>query len=424
MSAFDVLRSTTPRKVIGNTFFTANKFNHLTRDASPVPASQQDTGNENRQRLGSLSQKRKNSDTDVVLSYATAASGAQAPDPESNEEEYMLELTKVKSLCEKANVDIGESNADVGVLAILKTINDAVLGLANAATKKKQSAPKSIPSTMVNLGTIPKRPKFVPGNAKNPAPAPKKNPAPARPPSPDAVDPAQQGFRDAVKSAEKSTLIFNLNMGTVPIMNKDTMSKRATLALMSMAAVKEGRTAENPSNESISVVDDVLSVSTGIHFFGPQTQTYRHPRDPKSGSFCTVPVKYDFNDRETRIKAEQMLRTRCDINCSTPYPPILRECIRRTINSAKDLFPDNQVKVLVDATNFKLRIARRASKDAGWTYAKDDIPIPKEALDVRSKKIPESLSVAKVEWGMLPLTGPTPPLSPPPLYYNEAGQPP
>ena len=44
-------------------------------------------------------------------------------------------------------------------------------------------------------------------------------------------------FREAVKDAEKATLIFNLNMGNVPIMNQETISKKATLALTTMATL-------------------------------------------------------------------------------------------------------------------------------------------------------------------------------------------
>jgi hypothetical protein len=52
-------------------------------------------------------------------------------------------------------------------------------------------------------------------------------------------DPEKKNFRDAVKAAESSTLVFNLNMGRVPIMNKETMKTKATLALTSMAASRE-----------------------------------------------------------------------------------------------------------------------------------------------------------------------------------------
>jgi hypothetical protein len=43
-------------------------------------------------------------------------------------------------------------------------------------------------------------------------------------------------FQEAIKEAERSTLCFNLDMGNTPIMNKNTISERASLALTKMAA--------------------------------------------------------------------------------------------------------------------------------------------------------------------------------------------
>jgi hypothetical protein len=179
-------------------------------------------------------------------------------------------------------------------------------------------------------------------------------------------------------------------MGSVPILNTDTMSKRATLALTSMAAVAEGNSSDKPSKNAIAMIDDVMSVSTGIHFYGSSTKSYKHPNDTQSGLFCTVPVRYEFNDKDTRINAEQILRTNCRAKCATLYPPILSECIRRVINDAKKNFQDNLIKVMVDLNKLALKVARRPNKDDNkhWIYALEDIPLPREVLDIRSRKIP------------------------------------
>jgi hypothetical protein len=54
-------------------------------------------------------------------------------------------------------------------------------------------------------------------------------------------DPAIRKFKDCVHDAERSSLILNLNLGRIPVVNKDTMSKRATLALTTLAAKKENK---------------------------------------------------------------------------------------------------------------------------------------------------------------------------------------
>jgi hypothetical protein len=312
---------------------TANRFNHLLEPAPDlVPSPSPATGQDGRPRLGSLSQKRKSSNDGMEISYASIAAGndTEIIDSDTDNDAAFLELTKVRSLSDKIAVDISESNADVSVLSIFSTINEAISGLCTVMSLKCKPKQKPVQNTMVNLGAVPKRAKVTgmtqSRQVSNPTPVarnyiptvtqsirnPESNPG-------SGVKPEIQGFHDAVKAAEKSTLVFNLNMGKVPIINTDTMSKRATKSLLEMAAVAEGRTADNPSGESVAIIDDILSVSTGISFFGSTTKTYRNPKDKtNSKAYCTVPVKYDFNDKDTRIRVEQLLRTHCKINCTTP----------------------------------------------------------------------------------------------------------
>jgi hypothetical protein len=177
--------------------------------------------------------------------------------------------------------------------------------------------------------------------------------------------PEMRAFKDVLRDAEKSTLIFNLDMGKTPILNTETISKRATLATTMAAKVEKSRTSV-PSHDSIAAIDDILSVTKGVTFFGKATKTYNNAKDAASGSFCTVPVRYDFKDRETRIQAESILRKTCNVNCSTPYPPLLRECIRQTTTYLKEKTGNDFVRVSVDIGKLTLKGQTKRNKDDAW----------------------------------------------------------
>jgi hypothetical protein len=74
-------------------------------------------------------------------------------------------------------------------------------------------------------------------------------------------------------------------------MNVETMSTRATLALAAMAAKSDNMVGSVPSEDSVATIDDILSLSTKIEFFGKKTKTYTNSKDDKSGSFCTIPIR-------------------------------------------------------------------------------------------------------------------------------------
>jgi hypothetical protein len=330
-----------------------------------------------------------------------------------------VDISKVTSLCDKIDTGIG-SIADEGVkgvmtdiAAALRLINNNHEGIVKsqlnkvAAAVATANATQSVPG-MISLGNVSKKNRSdnqVPdGNTDSDSSSGFITAGPSSANfylerQREEISPEMRKFRDAVATAENSTLVFNLDMGRVPIMNTETMSTRATLALAAMAAANEKRPGSIPTEDTVSTIDDILSLAKNIEFFGKKTKTYSNSNDTKSGSFCTVPVKYEFSDREVKFEAEQFLRTKCGAHCSTPYPIILRECIRQVTEKVKADYPDNQVKVQVDSKNFCLKVARRFVKEGTdkktvkWESYERTIPLPSEALDVDARRVPEDFRI-------------------------------
>jgi hypothetical protein len=165
-----------------------------------------------------------------------------------------------------------------------------------------------------------------------------------------------------------------------------------------MATKVENPLSTVPSKDSIATIDDILSVTTGMTFYGSVTKSYKNPKDEASGSFCTVPVRYDFKDRETRVQAESILRSTCKVNCATPYPAVLRECIKQTGEFFRGFYTTDYVRVSVDIHKMSLRISYKEGKDAPWIYHDKLIPIPKEALNVALRRAPLGFKMT----GLLP----------------------
>jgi hypothetical protein len=201
-------------------------------------------------------------------------------------------------------------------------------------------------------------------------------------------------FCEAIKDAERSTLCFNLDMGNTPIMNKNSMSEKASMALAKMAAAVEGKKGPIPSQDKIEALDDITSMVTNMEFYGTNTKEYKgKDSDGKENpSFCTVPVKYQFKDREQRVFAEKSLRENCKVKCSTPYPAIVRECIKQVVDHVRLSHPKDFVRVNVVPKEFALKVSRRApGKDLPWVEYPDLLRLPNEALDVNSRKVPKGL---------------------------------
>ncbi len=203
----------------------------------------------------------------------------------------------------------------------------------------------------------------------------------------ETTEEAKKRVVEAIKEAERSTLSFNLDMGNVPLQNKVTIQEKASLALTSMAAKKEGKHSAVPSSDAIAAIDDFSSMVTPMDFYGSNTKQYKGKTDKP---FCTVPVRYQFKDRDVRTFAEKTLRDTCGVQCSTPYPTIVRESIKQVVEHVKKSHPDEYAKVNVLTKEFSLKVARRPKgKDEEWTYYTKNVPLPELALDVNCRKVPE-----------------------------------
>jgi hypothetical protein len=155
---------------------------------------------------------------------------------------------------------------------------------------------------MVSLGNVPKRNRtFVPNpevivpdsagiRVPDPDVAPispglfevRRNPI-------ESIPPEMTKFKEAVEKAESSTLIFNLDMGRVPILNTETMSTKATLALAAMAAENENITGSVPTEDKIAGIDDILSVVKNIEFSAVRLSPTTIRRTGKVDRFALFP---------------------------------------------------------------------------------------------------------------------------------------
>lgn len=410
--ASDVLRQMSPRKMLGPSFFNSNRYSSM-RENSPASSVR----GFSRDRSASVKRKL---DQPAQVSYADALLASKnAEILLSNLDICSTEVAKVQSLCSGLNDKIGRLDLDDPMKEILSDLCNAVAGLSTAQASIitvirdpnvlgsrpvtsgpsrawASNPPSGTQSQFVSLGQIPKKARQNRDNPSQDATGLFESTLlwdggkpPKEPPS------ASTKFKEAVKDAERASLIFNLDMGSFPTINPEKMATQATKALSAMAAKKEGKQGGIPSEEAVAAIDDAMGVAKSISFFGKATKTCRKNKDGTGGQYYTIPVKYSFKDRDTRMGVEAILREKCQIQCSTPYPPILRECIRQTINLVKEDYPEDFVRVNVDSNNFSLKVSLRAKgKESEWRKCGASIPLPNAALDITSRKIPEDMKMS------------------------------
>jgi hypothetical protein len=191
-------------------------------------------------------------------------------------------------------------------------------------------------------------------------------------------------FTKAVKEAERSILVFNLNLEQSPIMNPTTISAKVTVSLLNILADKEGLPPGNHSTNARELVDDIVSQVVRMEFFGSKTVPCKFPNNSLlNGSFYTIPVKMVFKDRRTAQTAADLLRKHLNLHSTTPYHKSLRAAITQAINRAKESNPGHHAKVNLDMNGKTLKCFIRTDTNppGSWVPLGKNIPIPEAALD-------------------------------------------
>jgi hypothetical protein len=244
--------------------------------------------------------------------------------------ELETEIATVNSVCDKVAEDIGKADADPALISIFNG------GIGKIQAKIVSNMDQKQNGEFITVGSSQRRATPEPVTCKETAGAPPRVPVSNKshsvcpvitiddvpvPVAESGEEKKLREFRDAISDGEKATLNFNLDMGRIPVMNKDTMSKRATLALSAMAAKIESKPGKSPSSvpsaESVEALDDVLSMVENMELYGNETKTYKHPSDKLSGAFCTVPVGYEFSTPAIKFKAKKFYG-----KCAEPSAPL------------------------------------------------------------------------------------------------------
>jgi hypothetical protein len=158
-------------------------------------------------------------------------------------------------------------------------------------------------------------------------------------------------------------VIFDLNLGSSQMMNKDSISRKVTSTLGQI--VKDGKHDYNVSDAE-DVIDDILSCSK-LEFLGNTTKKFfnkRNLNDTRNDKMYTVPVRMDFRDRDTRFNAEISLRKICKVNCAVPYPKKLRLMLGELVKEGKKTNPNSFIRTRVNVD--KLTIEAHAKTEGGW----------------------------------------------------------
>ncbi len=193
-------------------------------------------------------------------------------------------------------------------------------------------------------------------------------------------------LKAALASAEKTAVVFDTNLGTSPVANRAALNVAFSVGLKA-ATMKVAEENGEDANESIRVVNDALSCADNLEFIGQTTARKidkRDPANPKTLPFCTMPVKLDFPDRNTRIHFEKTLRKHCGMKATISLPFQIQKYQSLFLDALRDRYKGRVITARPDTPTLSRPCVMVAfmknESGGGWSRCRESVPIPRGIL--------------------------------------------
>jgi hypothetical protein len=125
-------------------------------------------------------------------------------------------------------------------------------------------------------------------------------------------------------------------------------------------------------------MDDALSVVQDMDFIGASSKPFhgKTENDLRNGTFCTMPIKFKFEDRDSRIHFETTMRKYCTLRASMSLPYAIRKEQAAFQRAVRERYSGEVTTVRVDTLSMSLQAFKKAEGEKKWTKCPERVPLP------------------------------------------------
>ena len=188
-----------------------------------------------------------------------------------------------------------------------------------------------------------------------------------------AVAEGEGALREALEAAEKTAVMFEADLGPLPLANRDKLGHQFSAGIRAAAMRKAEAGGKDPV-EAVRVVADAVSCVADIAFLGQATAKFENKfrkDDERNGKFCTMPVKLTFPDRSARVHFERVMRSECDMRATMSLPEQVRAVQGDFNRKLRERYPDTPLSIRINTDKLRLEVFTKGDGERAWTRSSD-----------------------------------------------------
>ena len=199
------------------------------------------------------------------------------------------------------------------------------------------------------------------------------NPPPSMPKPP---TPGKRELVEALEKADREAILFGADLGAVGMAHRGTLNANLTADLQRKVVSKaEGKPDANVS-ESLRIVEDALSCVENLEFMGQRSKPYVNVREGATGSYCSMPVKLSFSDRDSRINFERSVRENTGLRVIQSLPQSIRDEMAVFRKALEDRYPGQIIMTRPNSRTLEYLAFMKEDGAKKWTECAERHPIP------------------------------------------------
>jgi hypothetical protein len=164
--------------------------------------------------------------------------------------------------------------------------------------------------------------------------------------------------------------------------------------------------------EAVRAMNDAFECVNNMDFIGIKSD---RPK-PRANSqipvkdHCTMPIKFKFDDRNTRLHFERTIRKNCGLSTKMSLPKPIRDEQSLFVRALKTRYPDEVVTARPNVGSLHFVAFHKKHNEKKWIRCHESIPIPHNILlpDYKVREtlvLPPALVVAAADGGQVEMEG-------------------
>jgi hypothetical protein len=192
-------------------------------------------------------------------------------------------------------------------------------------------------------------------------------------------------LRECLERADKESVLFDADLGPNPMGNRSGLASALSAGIRN-AAINNAKEKGLDPAEAVRSMDDALGCATDMDFIGIRSEKPKNRSDTGSENpageknYCSMPVKFRFEDRNTRMHFERTVKQQCNLRAVMSLPKPLREEQSVIARQLRERYPGRIVTVRPDLTTLHFIAFHKGDKEKRWNRCVESVPIPPAIL--------------------------------------------